>query len=114
MLNLLALTSHCFIYRQTLYHQPTPELFHSRYVTSTLQIGDPSTIAVTTGISTVGDFRMADMACGGQGAPLVPYLDQMLAKHHYDDTGRVGVFLNIGGISNVFAMNPITGQFLLC
>lgn len=99
----------CLYNRQTVYHQSVPELFHGHYITSTLQIGDPSTIAVITGITTVGDFRMADMACGGQGAPLVPYLDQLLAKYHYDNTKRVGIFLNIGGISNIFAINPKTG-----
>ena len=64
---------------------------------STLQIGDISVIAQLTGITTVGDFRTADMAVGGQGAPLVPLADYLLFKD--DEKGRL--LLNIGGISNV-------------
>lgn len=49
---------------------------------------------------------MADMAVGGQGAPLVPYLDQILLARHYRETKRVGMLLNIGGISNISAYVP--------
>ena len=49
------------------------------------------------------------MAAGGQGAPLVPYLDQLLAKRHFASTGRLAIFLNIGGISNIFTVDHKTG-----
>jgi anhydro-N-acetylmuramic acid kinase len=82
---------------QTVFHQGAASSFCGRTVASTLQIGEPSVIAVRTGITTVGDFRPADMAVGGQGAPLVPFVDYLL----YRDA-RVGrAALNIGGIANV-------------
>ena len=75
-------------------------------VSSTLQIGDPSTIACETGIPTVGDFRLADMSVGGQGAPLVPFLDRILLRSHFANSGRLGLMLNIGGISNLTMWLP--------
>ena len=82
---------------QTIYHQPVPENIFGRKIISTFQIGDPSVLAKQTGIPVVGDFRVADMAFGGEGAPLVPYVDFLLLSS--DSKNRA--VLNIGGIANV-------------
>jgi anhydro-N-acetylmuramic acid kinase len=76
---------------QTICHLP------ETLVRSTLQIGEPAVIAHRTGIVTVGDFRVADVAAGGQGAPLVPYVDFLLFR----DDEKSRAIQNIGGISNV-------------
>jgi anhydro-N-acetylmuramic acid kinase len=82
---------------QTIFHQGRAIFFFGSPTASTLQIGEPSVIAARTGITTVGDFRPADMALGGQGAPLVPYADSLLYRH-----ARLGrVSLNLGGIANI-------------
>jgi len=82
---------------QTIHHLPKAHDMFGYKVKSTLQIGDPSTIAKLTGIVTVGDFRTADMAMGGEGAPLVPYFDYIIFR---SDTINRGL-LNIGGIANI-------------
>ena len=80
---------------QTVYHLPPQIEVH--YIPSTLQIGEAAVIAYRTGIPTIANFRVADLAAGGQGAPLVPYVDFLL----YRQVDRTVALQNIGGISNV-------------
>lgn len=82
---------------QTIFHQGQPTQFLGAKTASTLQIGDGSVIANLTGVTTVSDFRPADIVLGGQGAPLVPFADYVL----YRDKKLGRVSLNIGGIANV-------------
>ncbi|MFQ6043321.1 MAG: anhydro-N-acetylmuramic acid kinase [Candidatus Poribacteria bacterium] len=79
---------------QTIYHLP-PSM--NPIVPSTLQIGEPAIIAHRTGIPVIADFRVADVAVGGEGAPLVPYVDFLLFR----DERRTRAIQNLGGISNV-------------
>lgn len=90
---------------QTVYHVPDAEDCAGRPTRSTLQLGDPSTLACLLGIPVVGDFRLADMALGGQGAPLVPYFDYV----YFSKPGENRALLNIGGIANLTAL-PGTGR----
>ncbi len=82
---------------QTIQHLPEQTEMFGKSVRATLQIGDPSVLAKLTGIVTVGDFRVGDVALGGQGAPLVPYFDFLMFRS--EDTARA--LLNIGGIANI-------------
>ena len=79
---------------QTIYHIPHAT---DRFVSSTLQIGEPAVIAWLSGCQVISDFRKMDMAAGGEGAPLVPYVDFLL----YRDETKNRILLNIGGISNI-------------
>ena len=78
---------------QTIYHEPPA----GGRTGVTLQIGEGDVIAARTGTVTVSDFRTADVAAGGSGAPLVPIVDWLLFR----ESGRVQVLLNIGGIANI-------------
>jgi anhydro-N-acetylmuramic acid kinase len=84
------------VHGQTVYHQP---LGADRF---TMQIGDPNTIAVGTGVPVVADFRRRDMALGGQGAPLAPAFHD----HWFRHATRTRVVHNGGGIANITAMVP--------
>ena len=90
---------------QTIYHQAEAADMFGHKVAGTLQIGEPAVIAERTGAPVVADFRPADVAAGGQGAPLVPYVDYLL----YRDAKLGRVALNIGGMANVTAIPPGAG-----
>lgn len=85
---------------QTLYHQGDPAPFLGRKVAVTWQTGEAAVIAARVGVPVVSDFRPADMAAGGKGAPLVPFLDYLL----YRDAQVGRIVQNIGGIANLTAI----------
>jgi len=85
---------------QTIHHLPKPRRMYGKTVRATLQIGDPSVLAAITGTVTIGDFRLADMALGGQGAPLVPYFDWLIFRSRRANR----LLVNIGGIANITAL----------
>ena len=87
---------------QTIFHEGQAAQFLGRKVTSTLQIGESSVISERLGIDVISNFRERDIAAGGKGAPLVPYLDYLLMRHR----GRGRVAVNIGGIANLTAIPP--------
>ena len=83
---------------QTVWHSPKRvPIAGIGSVRSSLQIGDPSVIAERTGILTVADFRARDLAAGGEGAPLTPYVHY----HVFQSRRRSRLIVNLGGIANV-------------
>ena len=88
---------------QTAYHIP-PHMAGAHLAPSTLQIGEGAVIAERTGIRVVCNFRVADMAAGGNGAPLVPFAD----FHLFSRPGEAVIVHNIGGISNCTVL-PASG-----
>lgn len=100
---------------QTLYHQGVAETFLGRKLAATWQTGEGAVIAARLGVPVVSDFRPADIAAGGKGAPLVPFLDYLLYSDRVyrdrSDSGRRGkgaprnrIAQNIGGIANLTAI----------
>ncbi|WP_442601765.1 anhydro-N-acetylmuramic acid kinase [Paenibacillus sp. KN14-4R] len=90
---------------QTIWHIPSEDPSDPYGIRSTLQIGDISVIAKLTGKPVVGDYRTADMAVGGQGAPLTPYVDYILFR----DEKKGRIVQNIGGIGNCASL-PAGGK----
>ena len=82
---------------QTVCHLPEPTDFGGARVRATLQLANPSTLATRLVVPVVGNFRAADLALGGQGAPLVPYFDYVTFTDADEDRG----LLNLGGIANL-------------
>ena len=85
---------------QTIYHN-----VEDKEGISTLQVGSASFIAERTGITTVYNFRMRDLAAGGEGAPLVPYTDYLI----YNSENKNRILQNIGGIAN-YSYLPANGE----
>src|SRR5712671_1186990 len=85
---------------QTLYHQGTAALYLGKKIACTWQTGEGSVVAARLGVPVVSDFRPADMAAGGKGAPLVPFLDYAIFRSK--NKGRI--VQNIGGIANLTAI----------
>ena len=86
----------------TFRHTPDPTDTPLGKGRGTQQLGDPFIVAARTGIPVIYDFRHADMAFGGQGAPMVPFLEHLLFRH--ECIGRV--VLNLGGIANLTYLPP--------
>jgi len=90
---------------QTVYHIPRPDAERGWRVVSTLQLGEASVVTERCSVVTVSDFRQADLAAGGQGAPMVPFADLQL----YHRPGERIAVQNIGGIGNVTVL-PADGD----
>lgn len=82
---------------QTIWHEPEARETDGMPIRYTVQIGEGAVIAARTGIPTVSDFRVADMAVGGQGAPLVPFSEYLLYRREDESI----LLQNIGGIGNM-------------
>ncbi len=85
---------------QTLYHQGEPASFLGKKIAATWQTGEAAVLGARVGVTVVSDFRPADMAVGGKGAPLVPFLDCTL----FGDRRMGRIVQNIGGIANLTAI----------
>ncbi|HOI90222.1 MAG TPA: anhydro-N-acetylmuramic acid kinase [Candidatus Rifleibacterium sp.] len=87
---------------QTVWHQPTPITWEDLPLTGTLQLLNGALLAARTALPVICNFRAADMAAGGQGAPLVPFADLFLFGR---PAARDRVVVNIGGMANLTAIS---------
>ncbi len=87
---------------QTIYHQGEAAPYLGTKLAVTWQTGEGAVVAARCGVPVVSDFRTADMAAGGKGAPLVPMLDYIAYRHR--TRGRI--LQNLGGIGNLTAIPP--------
>jgi anhydro-N-acetylmuramic acid kinase len=86
------------VHGQTLWHEPDKNDFYSHQISSTLQFVNISALSMKlNGMSVYGDFRSADVALGGQGAPLIPIFDYHFLRSTINDV----IALNIGGMANI-------------
>ena len=92
---------------QTVWHQPKPVIWDSIKLTGTLQLLDAPLLAQRTAVPVISNFRAADMAVGGQGAPLVPYADLMLFGNLFQEDCIV---LNVGGMANITVIHKVNGK----
>jgi anhydro-N-acetylmuramic acid kinase len=90
---------------QTIYHQGEPAPYLGHRLAVTWQIGEGAIVATRCGVPVVSDFRPADMAVGGKGAPLIPFVDYLL----YRDSRRGRILQNLGGIGNLTAIPAHAG-----
>jgi len=93
---------------QTIWHAPECKTFWGVPTRATMQLGDPAVIAARTGLPVISDFRMKDIAYGGQGAPLVAFADEVL----FGDTATATGILNLGGIANITVLDNL-GQAIM-
>jgi anhydro-N-acetylmuramic acid kinase len=85
---------------QTVQHLPEPLMMTGILVRATLQLGEPGVIAERTGVTTIAHFRARDVAAGGQGSPLVSYVDYLLFRNR----ARGRLVINIGGVASLTAI----------
>ncbi|HXI19910.1 MAG TPA: anhydro-N-acetylmuramic acid kinase, partial [Gemmatimonadales bacterium] len=89
----------------TVQHLPEPVTVTGLRIHGSLQVGEPAVIAERTGVTTIAGFRARDMAAGGQGAPLVSYVDYLMFRHR----ARGRLVINLGGVASVTAIPASAG-----